>query len=531
MTPPIQLLVGERDLTDAYSDLSFSNSDPGGYEQLSATLSDTAGVHEGDTVTVRCGLDTAWHGRVNESGPRDNDGRTITQIAALGHGAKLTDKRMSFIYADRDLSHWKGAALGRNATLVAGSFTQAAAPNVMTDENGGPVLSLQHADQWANPVKPISEAMYDAGADNTIGAIYFDPANVGAADGLTSAWELFVRTSATDDFASVNADSGDLWGAVLPSGYLVDPSPVRYGFVSFYFTNTPGGAAGLVYSVQFRHLVVYGNVDLIRPGVEPRGLWPGDIAQHALTDSGAGFAMVADDSSGLTVTHSVYRDPVPHQQIIADQATLMGWHYGVWEPQTILDDTPRLFFTAPPPAPTCVIARHDIGDLDAPRVRVDRLYDTAKVKWIDPAGTAGVQTVTIDNPLAAGAGVAGRTLDIDMGRGDSTSAAAYGTFALRLALASARGGGSGSVADSVTLPGGGRKPACLLKSGRDRLRILDLPDSGSITEADANRQDSFLVRRVETTVKGGQPTTRVEFDGGADLLEVLTARLAMSEFG
>ena len=212
-------------------------------------------------------------------------------------------------------------------------------------------------------------------------------------------------------------------------------------------------------------------------------------------------------------------------------AILMGWHYGTWEPRTILDSTPRQFFTAPPAHPTCIAARRDIADLDAPRVRVDRLYDTAKVRWADPAGTAGVATVTIANPLAAAAGVTGRTLDLDMGQGDSTSATAFGTFALNLALASARGGGSGTVLDTVTLPAGGRKPACLLKAGRDRIRILDLPGSGSITETDANRQDSFLVRRVETTVKNGQPSTRVEFDGGADFFEVLTARLALSAFG
>ncbi|MFP5379563.1 MAG: hypothetical protein ACLGHP_07410, partial [Vicinamibacteria bacterium] len=226
-----------------------------------------------------------------------------------------------------------------------------------------------------------------------------------------------------------------------------------------------------------------------------------------------------------------FRDPVAHEHVIAEMAKIMGWHYGTWEPRTVLDDTPRLFFTAPPATPTCIVSRHDLGGFDAPKVRVDRLYDTAKVRWTDPAGTSGVQTVTIANALAARAGVAGRTLGLDMGQGDATTATTYGTFALNLALASARGGGSGTAPSSVALPGGGRKPAALLKSGRDRIRVLDLPDSGSLTATDADRQDSFLVRRVATTVKGGQATTQIEFDGGADLLEVLNARLALSQFG
>ncbi len=124
--------------------------------------------------------------------------------------------------------------------------------------------------------------------------------------------------------------------------------------------------------------------------------------------------------------------------------------------------------------------------------------------------------------------MSGRTLDLDMGPGDATSAATFGAFALQLALTGARGGGSCTILDAVSLPDGGVKPACLLKAGRDRIRILGLPDSGSLTAED--RQDSFLVRRVEPTVRNGVPSTRVEFDGGADLLEVLQARLALSQF-
>lgn len=530
--PPIQLRVGSHDLTDAYSDLNFSNVDPGGYEQLSATVSDTADIREGDTVHVRYGLDTAWHGRANEIGARDNRGRSTTQIAALGNGAKLTDKRISMIYADRDLSHWAAAGRARAIDLVAGNYMQPEGPQPMPDAASGlPALLMRTAEEWSSPIRPIAECWYDAGQGNVISSVYYDFANVGAASTADADWALLIRTTNTDDAAAIVTSSADLWALLNTTGTFTDATGARYTFVSFFYNVTPAGAPGYQYSIHLRNPTVYGNHDLTKRGSAPEGFYPADIVRHALTHSGAGFELVAGDSSGLIVRHSVYRDPTQHQQVIADMATLMGWHYGVWEPQTVLDDTPRLFFTAPPSSPTCVIARRDLGDLDSPRVRVDRLYDTAKVKWADPAGAAGVATVTIANPLAAGAGVSGRVLDLDMGQGDSTSATAFGTFALQLALASARGGGSGIIADSVTLPTGGRKPACLLKSGRDRLRILDLPGSGSLTETDANRQDSFLVRRVETTVKNGQPSTRVEFDGGADLLEVLTARLVLSAFG
>jgi hypothetical protein len=530
MSARIQIVAGPRDLTGAYSDLSFSNVDPGGFEQLQVTASDARGVEDGDEVVVRSGLDVAWHGRVNEIGSRERDGRATIQIAAVGYGSKLSDKRMSMIYADRDLSQWHAPSRGRIVSLVGTNFTQPESPSIASDTSTNlQALVIQHADIWAAPLSPISEPWYDAGTGNLIGVVYYDFTNVGSASTATAAWDLIVRTSSDDIFSTIPATSGDIWATVPVAGSVTDAVGGRYAAISFYYTGGAGGASGTVYSVHARNLTVYGSHGLTRRGTDPGGFYPGDIAGHAHTASGAGFEQVFGDSSTLTVRHAVYREPVRHEQVIADMAKLMGWHYGVWEPSSILSTTPRLFFAAPPAAPTCVIDRSQITDLDAPRVRVDRLYDTAKVAYQDPGGTSGVQTVTIVNPLTASAGVSGRTLDIDMGQGDSTTATTYGTFALNLALAGARGGGSGTVPDTIASTTGGRRPACLLRSGRDRIRITDLPDSGSWTETDANRQDSFLVRRVETTVKGGQPSTRIEFDGGADLLDVLNARLALAQ--
>lgn len=527
---PISLIVGTRNLTDSYSDLSFTNVDPGGFEQLQATITDIGDVKVGGEVVVRCGMETAWHGRVNELGQRHTNGRTITQLAAVGYSAKLTDERMSMVYVDRDLSHWTGASRGRNVALVAGTYMQAEGPVVMIDTASSlPALQLQHADQWTSPRLPVAETWYDAGTGNKVGSVYYDFTNVGNASTADANWDLNVRTSSDDIFSTIPATSGDIWASVPLTGTLIDATGTRYAVVSFAYAATPGGAVGYQYGVHLRTPAVYGNHGLTKRGSAPQGYYPGDIAGHAHTLSGAGFTTVISDTSTFTVRHAAYRELVTHQQVITDMATLMGWHWGVWEPADILASTPRLFFTAPPTVATVAISRDRITDLDSPRVRVDRLYDTASVKWQDPAGTSGVTTVTTTNPLASGAGVAGRTLELDMGQGDSTTATSFGTFALALALAGARGGGSGTVPASIAGPYGARRPACLLRSGRDRIRITDLPDSGPLPESDANRQDSFLVRRVETTVKNGQPVTRIEFDGGADLLDVLSARLALAQ--
>jgi hypothetical protein len=526
MSAPITLVCGDRDLSASYSDLTFSNTDPGGFEALQATSSDAGGVAVGDEVIVRCGLDVAWHGRVNELGRREGGRRSTTQIAAVGYGAKLTDGRMSMIYIDRDLSRWGPIS---NPYKVAGAATYAIFdPTVAPDTGGDPNLWTAISGGQGS-ILPWCTAMYDAGDGNTIASVFYvwSRLNINAAD-ANYTWDVVLGTTST--FAAADT-SGNLRAAGPATGTLTASTGTRrYALLEWYYA--VAGPWALPYGILWNsNLSVYGPHGLTKHGADPGGFYPGDIAGHAATLSGAGFDTVIGDSSTLIVRNSVYRDPVKHDQPIADMAKLMGWHWGVWEPGSVLSSTPRLFFTAPPAAPTAICARDRIADLDAPKVRADLLYDTAKVSWQDPAGQHGVQTCTLSNPLAAAAGVSGRTLDLDMGRGDATAATTYGGFALALALAGARGGGSGTVPDMIILTGGGRAPACLLRSGRDRIRITDLPDAGSITASDADRQDSFLVRRVETSVKGGAPSTRIEFDGGADLLEVLGARLALAQAG
>jgi hypothetical protein len=259
------------------------------------------------------------------------------------------------------------------------------------------------------------------------------------------------------------------------------------------------------------------------------GYYPSDIFRDALTRSGAGIAPgVIEDATGLTIAHLVYPQPTGADQIADQMAKLMAWHWGVWEPQTVLDDTPTAHFRSPPSDATCVVSRSECLELDPPKVRLDLLYDTAKVSWRDAAGSSGTETVTLANPLLYEAGLTSRALVLDAGTTNQAAARAYGSFALLLSQRTARGGGYCLLGDTVGLPGGGRKPACLLKAGRDRLRITDLPDSGPLHETDSRRTDTFHIRRVETSIVNGRPQTRVDFDGGADLMEVIAARAAVA---
>jgi hypothetical protein len=75
----------------------------------------------------------------------------------------------------------------------------------------------------------------------------------------------------------------------------------------------------------------------------------------------------------------------------------------------------------------------------------------------------------------------------------------------------------------VALPGGGHKRATLLRAGIDRLKINGLNTGSPLRDQPA---DTFHISRVSCSAQSdGSVTTSVELDAGADLIEVLQARI------
>ena len=114
-------------------------------EQLTCSVSDDSELDIGQMVTVRYGLETAWHGRVNEIGRREGEGRSTTQIAALGYGSKFTDKRIQMIYADQDLTHW-ASSTARSLALLGIGYGKVAHPAAIVRWGRGHADT--HADRW-----------------------------------------------------------------------------------------------------------------------------------------------------------------------------------------------------------------------------------------------------------------------------------------------------------------------------------------------------------------------------------------------
>lgn len=517
---PLTVICGDRRLYE--SSVTFGNVDPGGYQALSLKASGADLVGVSAPVRVLLGADTAWYGLVNEPGAATRDTRADDELAAVGHGARLKDNPFSMIYVDSRLSEWKGPGTQRRIDLMGlnyGPVDPQVRPDVTT---GYPALATEFTGAWVASALGLSEGWYDAGEGNQLGQLYYAWTR-GTHTGTGGDWAWITGLS-TDDGGYDNDNSGNLTASGPGSGIIAATKATRrWAFAQLYF-NSAGGDDNKPYGIDWTCLQVFGDHGLPLRGsasaTQGYGLYPHEVFAHALRRSGAGVLPGrVDDASSYLIRQLVYKEApqAGAEQIHADLAKLMGWHTGVWAPNSAFDTIPRADFCAPPAGPTCMVYRRECDQFDSPKVRRDSLYTRAEVRYTDAAGSLGVQTVELPSDLIDG----DRTLQLNMGTGSAASARAYGRFALLLARDSARGSGSCTVGDTVHTPGGGRKPAMLLRAGRDRIQIPDLPDSGSFT---GPRRDTFLVRRVETTISDGRASTRIEFDGGADLMEVLQAR-------
>jgi hypothetical protein len=527
----LTVILGDRDVTDQAGSLSYSNVDPGGHEACSFTLpNDAPWPLPGTPVTIWEGMTRAWLGRVEEPGD-DLDARAApSQVTAVGPGAALKDQTMSMVYIDRALGRWQGPSRARQIALLGVNFAApnagAATPDTTT---GLPALDtgFDEGGGWGATSKPIAEAWYDAGDGNLLGRIRADWAKTATvSSGADGNW-VWEGALETDDLDSSSDSTGDLQAAGPGSADRAATTSRRFAMLRLYY-NAAGGTAGsnLRYSIYWTNLRVFGDHGLTIRGASAalEGFYPSDIADHARGLAGGIAAGIITPSTSYIVPHVAYYTRVAHEQIIDDMAKLLGWHWGVWEPLNPFDTTPRLDFRAPPTDATASVMREDCQQLKLTQ-RLSDFHNRAEIRWTDPAGTSGTAVVTLANPNMP-TGLT-RTLQLDAGTSTALVAAQIGTDALALEQQQARAAGSVILPAMVMTPGG-MLPSHLLRAGLDRLKIIGLPSAGAWTDADTRRYDVFRVRRVTVARdQNGAPRTTAELDSGANLLEVLNARLAI----
>lgn len=532
MTLPLSLVAGDRDLSQFLRGSSCSNSDPGGFETLTLQPDALRDLVPGKRVAMRWGLDYVWDGIVNEPAQQDQFGRVSASVAAVGRRVLLQRDVMREIYVDRDLSKWGGPSTARQIALVAAGVAPTTG-EVAPDDSGAPSIVQRFTGQWDGPTgRPDVESSY-ASNGIPIGSVYYawtKGPNVDAAD-ANWFWAVILGD---DDVYSALDTTGNLRAAGPGAGTITATTATRMVAVlqHEYLLAAAGSYGGVntPYEIYWPNVAVFGRHGLTKRGAAPEGFYTEDIFRDAVTRASTGLQIVTGDSSAFTLAHCVYLTDTRHEQIALDMAGLMGWHYGVWEPDSTLSDTGRAMFIPTPTTATCTVFRTECDDMQEPTIRYDKLYNTCRVSYTDTAtGRPAVVTVSINNELAQQYGVTAGTLPIDGGLMSSAAATTLGTFALQLAQNDVRGQGSATLPLYVRDANGALKPSCLLKSGRDRIRIPDLPAIGSRLATGGNSYDTFLIRRVETNIDDhGLPRTQVQFDQGADLLTTLQNRLAVA---
>lgn len=516
--PPLRLIVGSRDITEKHRQLVYSNADPGGLEALTCAPRDPTVIRAGDPVLLTCGLETAWKGTVNDPGDKLDSGRGSGVLAALGPGMRLKNGAPA-LFVHSDLTQWQdiqGSLTADMTAFIAGPVVTADGGVKITFPQGTPI-----------PFDKQGAVVLDLGAGLT-GArvvITYDAVNV------TASQSLFMRayaSSPTTVAAGANVSGFPTLGTGgAQSGTIAATltTPARFLVLGLYQGNAGTLTPTADEWVRFTSILVFadpayeaGNASIVNPAT---------VARYAFAQAGGIAPGEIGDASALALQHLLYGTPAPYETMTDDAARLMGWHWGVWEPGSLLgDQRSRGFFKQGPAQATCAVSWAECTGGEAPRVRSDLLYDTCRCQYQTVDGLTGFATATRQNPLLPQS-QSPRTLEVNMGVGNSTTAQLYAGFALALAQRASRGGGWAQLPAFVQTPTGPR-PSCLLRAGRDRLRVTGLPDAGNLLETDTRRYDTFHLKRVEVTVDDrGAPRTRVEFDGGGDLMEVLNARLAL----
>lgn len=513
-TPHVRLRAGGRDLTRSARGITWSSVDPGGLEALSATVGDPERIAAGDRAELWVGLERAWQGIVNDPGEQVQ-GRA-RQLVCVGPGHALKSSAIVAMYAHAKLSDWQdisGHATSDLSELVTGA-------SVISD---GAAITLAFPQGAAIPFNRSVAAGIDLGPGRAAHRVVVN----WEAQNTNANQSLDVRGSQTafDMTGSVQATglgfALSTGGASSGSSSGTFPEPVRFVWALLYQGNAGTLTPASDETVKLTSIQLFADPDLESGGQSV--LTPDTIALDVLRQLGTGEIAAGQVArSAMVIPHLAPEGLVTLESLISDMARLTGWHWGTWESATALDRGARMFFCPPPARATAAVRWSGCEQGEAPRVRHDLLYDACRCTYRTVDGQTGYVTATRPHPyLRSGS----RTLEVDMGQGTEQGAALYAGYALALSQRAARGGGWAVLPERVMTPAG-PKLSCLLRAGRDRLRIAGLPDGGSLLDEDRST-DTFHLRRVESTLDdSGHVSTRVEFDGGGDLLEVLGAQLA-----
>lgn len=523
MARPLRAILDGQDVTAHLDDaLTFSMVDDRGCEAAGLSFPRRVSVRRGDSLRIDSGLETVWVGRVEDVARR---GRTGTRVTGAGAAAVLTDAEVQEIYVDRDLAAWGDLSRTRRIELMGLTppFYFPGESSVTPDPATGLPCITHRTDNLSSSQKGVLGINYYR-SPVPIGAIYYDFASKDGTGTLNSDFQKQLQLVTVDSGAGSFFGTGNLSGAGA-AGYLAtNGQTYRFAYIETYRNTALFAGSGVDWAAFWRKLAVYGDHGLTRRGPDPGGFYDADILLDVLRRAGFAAGDVEADTTFI-IPHFTVPTPRGSLDVIGELARFTGKPYGAWPRRGVRGGDPVFDFKPAPTSPTAWVSRDDLAAEPEFTEQLADLYNRVRVTYEDPARGAGTVTRTRTVPELDELGLT-RTLPVDLGPGTEATAQTYGDFVLALSQRRGRGAGSLELVRDVRGPAGPR-PAYHLRPGQDLLRVTDLPGLGPF--ANDGRGD-FQIRRLEVSAGREGVRTTLELGSGADLTEVLNARLALSDY-
>lgn len=309
------------------NDLTFSNSTPGGFKNLSCSLLRdlTPRSDEGlfDNVKVHGpGSQVAWDGRVTQL-PRQTGSNTTVQPGAIGWGAHLEDTETFMqVYVNRGLAGWAEVDTARRVAIVTGTRPYGGVSVEIGDTLlWTPQIDTEYADE------EVTEVTYRAPPGVTLTAMQYKgsragtwtafetPTWYGSNDGLTYS---SVATLTLDN--TLRSASG--------TGY-------RRAILRSYLTSGPVTPAAATYQ-QYTQMALYGDSGVTTHTTaagEPNGVYASDVVADIVTNAAPLLTVPTGGIQATTfaIPHLVFDSPVTAAEAIQRTNAYHGWDWLVWE--------------------------------------------------------------------------------------------------------------------------------------------------------------------------------------------------------
>jgi hypothetical protein len=512
--------------------LNYASTIPGGDDtatfSLRTKITDELPFSLLDDVRIYGpGNQTLWEGMVAQL-PRQSGDDLLVNVQCVGHSARLKwDTGFSQIYIDRELTRWEGPSAQRQLTLVNAGFRHYPTRVERAANTGVPHLMFEFF--AAGTVFHSSEAVYDAGANNLIGGVYYDLAHTNATLSDTN-YFYQVGVAQNEDLTGTTYPSGNLRPASPATGSVSAAIPRRYAWVEWFYNSTSANGPQAPRLMGARELAVYGDHGLTEPGGSPTGFYPHEVLEHIVVNAASGLTVTGiTEHNSFPIPQLAFIEPTTAEQAILEVNKYYLYEWGCWGKEFFWrpGDPDRLCWEARLDQGAHLSLEGDEADNAINGVIVAYTVADGTQKVAGPVGSGlGVEDVALgdtsaSNPVNAhGIPRKYARLDVSYSTTDAGAIAIGAAYLAQLSLPARKG--SINLTGLVQHPTKGLRPVSEVRAG-DWIKVTDLTGTSDIPRRiiqashspddatcqvdvgnDIDKVDAILQRvGIATTVVGG----------------------------